>query len=220
VKEIFWRISLVIITVLLMSLIVAALSGEANALNRRPRHVQKMNLFMNREHPKRLNPRAFPPSKAALLAQNAAIDALGLHRFKDDADVQAAIQAGDIIPIQDSRALKIVAPTNRYLRPEAARELAVLSAAFYNQFHRSLLLTSALRTEQYQFRLRRWNHNAAPVRGPYASSHLAGTTFDIGRKRFTRAENRWMELYLTSQGSALIVEEERVQACFHIFVRG
>ena len=208
IAQILWRVILVAGTVLLAAVAFAALSGEANAITR---HSHKI---------RRHDTRAFPPSKAALLAQNAAIDTLGLHRYRDDADLRAAVKRGELVSV-DTATLDFRLPVSRrYLRPAANNFLSVLSMDFALRFGHTFVVTSCVRTMQTQRTLRRWNHNAAPVQGPYASSHLAGTTFDIARKKFTRAENLWMELYLYNAGDLIIVEEENGQACFHIFVRG
>src|SRR5208282_6449949 len=169
---------------------LASFSGEANAITRRPR-LHSFHKVTVRRHDNRM----FPPSKAALLAQNAAIDTLGLHRYRDDADIRAAVKRGEFVSV-DTATLDPRLPVNRrYLRPAANNFLSILSMDFTLRFGHTFVVTSAVRTMVTQKRLRRWNHNATTVSGPYASSHLSGTTFDIGRKRFTRAENVWMESY-------------------------
>lgn len=207
--RIFWRITQVCIAVLLLSMLYAIAVGEANAVthSRKPLRVRR-------------DSRAFPPSKASLLAQNAAIDELGLHRYENDAEISAGELSGELVHITCGTCIIRVPDNRRLLRKPAADTLAALSHAFYMQWGHPVTLTSAIRTRDTQRSLRRWNHNAAPVKGPLQSSHLAGTTFDIGRKNFTRAENRWMELYLYGLGDAVIVEEENGQKCFHVMVKG
>jgi hypothetical protein len=211
IGPILWRVLLVAVAVLVMSLLVAALSGEANALSNRSHTFHKVTVR---------HPRAFPPSKAALLEQNAAIDFLDLHRFADDDDVREAVSRGELVAIDPAIVDRHLPENRRYLRCMANNFLQSLAMTFSLEFGHGFVVTSAVRTKRTQWSLRRWNHNAASVQGPYASSHLAGTTFDIGRKHFTREETRWMEMYLYKAGSVVIVEEERGQECFHIFVRG
>jgi len=207
IGQILWRVLVVAGTVLLVAVALAAFSGEANAITRHSHRIRHDN-------------RMFPPSKASLLAQNYAIDTLGLHRYRDDADIRAAVKRGELVSV-DTATLDSRLPINRrYLRPAANNFLSVLSMDFALRFGHTFIVTSAVRTMVTQKMLRRWNHNAAPVTGPYASSHLAGTTFDIGRKKFTATENLWMGEYLYNAGDAVIVEEENGQACWHIFVRG
>ena len=211
VIQILWRVLLVAGVGLLIAVGVAAFSGEANAITHTRKHHQNKV---------RHDSRAFPPSKASLLAQNAAIDEMGLPRYRDEADLRAAVEHGELVSV-DTAILDSRLPVNRrYLRPVANTFLSVLSIDFALKFGHTFTVTSAVRTMAGQKKLRRWNRNAAPVQGPYASSHLAGTTFDIARKRFTRAETLWMEWYLYNAGEAVIVEEENGQKCFHIFIRG
>ncbi len=208
-KTIFIRIAQIALAFAVLSTLVAFCSTDANAM----RHVKS---------PKRARPQvAFPPSREALLAQNLAINSLGLHRYRNDVDVQAGVKRGDLVPINFLNvSVLFAAPVKeRYLRPQAAVELLGLANAYEDRFEERLILTSALRTQAFQFRLRRWNHNAATTRGPLASSHLAGTTFDVSRRRMTQEQRLWVEGYLTSLGDAVIVEEESGQMCFHIFVR-
>ena len=95
-----------------------------------------------------------------------------------------------------------------------------MSDAYYQQFHTSFIVTSAVRTIEYQKKLRRRNHNAAPETGDTASSHLAGLTIDISKRGMTKAQHKWFENYLASMREQNLIEaaEERRQACFHIMV--
>jgi hypothetical protein len=193
-------------------LLAVLFASQANALSIEHKH--------KRVHVHRSDTRAFPPSKASLLAQNAAIDELGLHRYRNDDDLRAAVVRGDLMLVEETAGLRIRIPVDRrYLRPDASATAYLLSYQFWLRFDSPLYMTSAVRTRRFQLHLRRWNHNAAPVQGPLESSHLTGSTFDIARKKMTREQNRWMESYLYSLGDAVIVEEENVQACWHIFTR-
>src|ERR1019366_10219400 len=165
IAQILWRVLLVAGTVLLVSLAFAACAGEANAATHPVRHA-----VLRFRHDSRM----FPPSKAALLAQNAAIDALGLHRYRDDADIQAAVKRGELVSI-DTATHDFRLPVNRrYPRPAANDFLSILSIDFAVRFGHTFVVTSAVRTIQTQRGLRRWNRNAAPAQGPLSSSHLAG----------------------------------------------
>src|SRR5208282_4086575 len=122
IGQILWRVLMVAGTVLLVAVALAAFSGEANA--------------MTRKHPHKIHhdSRAFPPSKAALLAQNAAIDSLGLHRYRDDADIRAAVKRGELVSV-DTATLDPRLPINRrYLRPAANNFLSILSIDFALRF--------------------------------------------------------------------------------------
>ena len=95
-----------------------------------------------------------------------------------------------------------------------------MSREFYQEFGRPLQVTSAVRTAEQQRHLTRVNHNAAPAEGEIASSHLAGTTVDIGKRGLTRKQHKWVVDYLARMKEQDIIEpeEERRQACFHIMV--
>src|ERR1017187_2033261 len=108
IAQILWRVLLVAGTVLLVSLAFAACAGEANAATHPVRHA-----VLRFRHESRM----FPLSKAALLAQNAVIDSLGLHRLRDDADIREAIKRGELVSV-DTATLDPRLPRNRrYLRP-------------------------------------------------------------------------------------------------------
>jgi hypothetical protein len=210
-KSIFVRVAQIASFFALLAMLLAVCSGEANAMTRKHSH--------KRVRIHKPDTRAFPPSRAALLAQNAAIDEMHLPRFRNDADLRSAITLGELMPVEETSGLKTAVPVDRrYLRPAALAEAYLLSYQFWLRFNQPLYLSSAVRTQQFQLRLRLWDHNAAPVNGPLESSHLAGTTFDIARKKLTREQTVWVENFLNDSG--LIVEEESGQACFHIFVRG
>jgi hypothetical protein len=127
------------------------------------------------------------------------------------------------IPVNGHLVVDKRLPANRrYCRPWTAQFLTDLSAAFYAKFHEPIMVDSAVRTVEVQRKLRRWNGNAAPAEGETASSHLAGLTVDLARRRMTPEQAHWVELYLSplhAQGIVEIEEEYR-QLCFHIMVGG
>jgi hypothetical protein len=109
---------------------------------------------------------------------------------------------------------------HRYCRPWTAKFLADLARAHDAAFHRSIEVSSAVRTVEYQKRLERTNGNAAPAEGDLVSPHLTGATIDIAKKGLSRAEMAWMrkELAGLEAEGKIDVEEEFKQACFHITV--
>lgn len=167
----------------------------------------------------------FPPSHESLLRQNAEINRLALPRLYDDDDLSAAVERGDLVALPLSPALKVdprLDPDRRYCRPWTAKFLTDISNEFYLRFGTSLQVNSAVRTVLVQKKLRRHNRNAAPFEGETASSHLAGLTVDLERKRLTKQQVRWVQLrlmYYYARGW-VEVEEEYHQLCFHIMVSG
>jgi hypothetical protein len=162
-------------------------------------------------------------SLASLERQNDRLEAEGLERIEDEADLAARIADKLLVPIPISSALTVnpdLEENHRYCRPWTAKFLADLARAHEASFHRSIEVSSAVRTVEYQKRLERTNGNAAPAEGDLVSPHLTGATVDIAKKGLSRAEMAWMRRQLESLEVAgkIDVEEEFKQACFHITV--
>ncbi len=150
----------------------------------------------------------------SLQAQNEEADRLHLPRIKNNDELRELVQDGELVPIRNVRtSLKHEHAT---LRPWAESELEALAA----QSPFPLTVSSAVRTQRDQARLRRWNHNAAATMGPEASVHPTGIAFDVAKKRLTNAQQQWLRwhlFYLQALGR-VIVEEEFRQSCFHVVV--
>ena len=173
-----------------------------------------------------LHERMPPPlrgSLASLKRQNERLEAEGLQRIEDNSDLENRIAHGLLIPLPVSDGLNVnpsLPDLRRYCRPWTAEFLSDLATMHDAVFHRPLRVDSAVRTVDYQERLRRINANAAPATGNIASPHETGATIDIGKRGMAWREIGWMRHYLlTLQNEGLIdVEEEFRQACFHITV--
>ncbi len=162
-------------------------------------------------------------SHESMLRQNEEIDRLQLPRIANDDELLQLEQRQDLVYIRDTQALQVspnIEDMRRYCRPWTLQFLNDLAEAHYKEFHRPLMLTSAVRTVEQQAKLRHHNKNAAPIDGDTASSHLAGLTIDIGKRGMTRTERRWLDNYLIEMQNSHIIEaaEERRQACYHIMV--
>ena len=163
-------------------------------------------------------------SRESLIHQNVMADAEGLERIQDDADLDHHIADGALVPVPVNDSLRInedLPENRRYCRPWTADFLRSLAEAHAAEFPRSALeVTSAVRTVEYQRKLRRINGNAAAVDGDLASPHLTGGTIDLGKKGMSRREIAWMRNWLLplQQAGKIDVEEEFRQACFHISV--
>lgn len=162
-------------------------------------------------------------SLASLERQNDRLGAEGLERIEDEADLAARIADKLLVPIPVSSALTVnleLEENHRYCRPWTAKFLADLARAHDAAFHRSIEVSSAVRTVEYQKRLERTNGNAAPAEGDLVSPHLTGATIDIAKKGLNRAEMAWMRRQLMGLEALgkIDVEEEFKQACFHITV--
>ena len=216
---------------LLSALVVLPMEASVrNVPHRTPtRHLASSHHHRRRAHLRRLRyygPPVAPElrgSRDSLLKQNSEIDQAGLQRIEDDAQLQQLEERGVLVPIQESQYL-IVNPSlkenRRYARPWAAQFVDDLGREFYEKFHRSIEVNSAVRTAEQQRKLMRHNHNAAPAEGEVASSHLAGTTIDIAKRGLTRKQHKWIADYLAEMKKQDVIEpeEERRQACFHVMV--
>jgi hypothetical protein len=162
-------------------------------------------------------------SHESLLRQNEEIDRLQLPRIATDAELLDLVERQELVALLDSQSVTVspkIEHSRRYCRPWTRDFVQDLAAAFYAKFRQPIQITSAVRTVEQQRKLRRINGNAAPIEGDTASSHLAGTTIDIGKKGMTVAQRKWLDAWVLPLQSEHIVEaaEERRQACYHIMV--
>jgi hypothetical protein len=168
-------------------------------------------------------PPAMKGSHEILLHQNEMADNEGLTRVQDDDDLEKLRAARQLVALPASAALEIDErlPVNRrYCRPWTAQFLAAMARAHYARFHSPLQVNSAVRTVEFQARLRYTNGNAAPAEGETASPHLTGQAVDLAKHGLSMTEIAWMRGYLMPlvQQGKVDVEEEFQQACFHISV--
>ena len=125
------------------------------------------------------------------------------------------------VPVSSALHINTDLPENRrYCRPWTAKFLADLARAHSLRFGSAVEVTSAVRTVEYQRRLRRINGNAAAADGDIASPHLTGGTIDIAKEGMSAKEIGWMRAWLIplEQQGKIDVEEEFRQSCFHISV--
>jgi len=172
---------------------------------------------------RKLGKYALRGNRESLVRQNERAEADDLERIEDDADLADRITRGMLVPVPVSQALAVnpsLPEDRRYCRPWTASFLTDLSRAHETQFHKPLMVSSAVRTVEYQRHLMRRNHNAAAAEGDVVSPHLTGGTIDIAKSGLSRRELSWMrDRLLSLQNQGLIdVEEEFRQACFHITV--
>jgi hypothetical protein len=164
-----------------------------------------------------------PGSHESQLKQNEEIDAAGYPRIENDEQLEQLIAEEQLVPVRTSQVLQLNASlkdSRRTCRRATRDFVEDLGSAFYAEFRKPIAVTSLVRTMEQQKKLRRRNRNAAPVDGETASSHLAGTTVDIGKRGLTKQEHAWMEHYLADLKEKNLIEplEERRQACFHVMV--
>lgn len=162
-------------------------------------------------------------SRESMRIQNRAADARDLSRISE-ADLKKFKKAGLLVKLPRTRFLKIdgrLPGKYRYVRPWTREFVVQLSRRFHDRFGEPLVITSAVRTVEYQQKLTRTNANAA--RGATRdtrSSHLTGATIDIAKKRLSAAQIRWLRARLLKNERVRRAEatEEFGQAVFHVMV--
>jgi len=170
----------------------------------------------------------FPPtplkgSLESLTRQNERMEADGLERILDEEDLAARIDQKLLVPLPASSSLAVnpdLVETHRYCRPWTAAFLSDLASDHDAQFHKPIIVSSAVRTVEYQAHLMHHNGNAAAAEGDIVSPHLTGGTVDIAKSGMSRQELVWMRNHLLAMQTAglIDVEEEFRQPCFHITV--
>lgn len=162
-------------------------------------------------------------SLESLTRQNERMEADGLERILDEEDLAARIEQKLLVPLPISESLAVnsdLTENHRYCRPWTADFLTDLAVEHAAQFHKPFIVSSAVRTVEYQHHLMRRNHNAAAAEGDVVSPHLTGGTIDIAKSGMSRKELIWMRnrlLAMQVEGK-IDVEEEFRQPCFHITV--
>ena len=162
-------------------------------------------------------------TRDSLVRQNTRSEEESLQRIEDDDDLHDRIVRGLLVRVPESGSLIVNAALpedRRYCRPWTASFLEDLSRAHQSKFHSPLIVSSAVRTVEYQKRLMRINGNAADAEGDVVSPHLTGATIDIAKSGLSRKEMLWMRNQLLGYQNAGVidVEEEFRQRCFHITV--
>lgn len=148
--------------------------------------------------------------------------------------VEKLIKINKLKMLEDTRYYKVdkLSHSHPYLTPETIDMLNLLGKRFHQKLAENKMgkykfrVSSVLRTHESQKRLSRSNINATSE-----SSHLYGTTLDIGWKKIYK-ETFWSGSYLVADGPAikilsetigelrkeghLVVITEMKEACFHI----
>jgi hypothetical protein len=159
----------------------------------------------------------------SLVRQNVRSEDEALERIEDDADLHDRIARGLLVRVPESGGLTVnpaLPEDRRYCRPWTADFLTDLARAHQARFHTPLVVSSAVRTVEYQKQLMRINGNAADAEGDIVSPHVTGATIDIAKSGLSRNEMEWMRTQLLGYQNAGVVdvEEEFHQRCFHITV--
>jgi hypothetical protein len=113
----------------------------------------------------------------------------------------------------DREALKVAMLSS--IRPAALKILEEVAAAYSRQFNRPLPVSSLVRPEEYQHRLRRFNRYAVLIDTP---PHSTGLAFDIDYRYMNAAEQNFVMNYLAQLKRDGLIEVLRERgANFHVF---
>jgi hypothetical protein len=162
-------------------------------------------------------------SRGNLVRENARAQADGLSRLRSRAALERFVQAGLLAPLPVSaRGYRVVGVPGwrRVARPWTRRFVQQLGEAARLLFGSALRVTDLTRTEAVQAALGEWNGNAAPARGPLASTHLTGAAVDLSKVEHSDLEIAWLRLVLgrLSRQGLVTAIEEFVQPHFHVMV--
>lgn len=162
-------------------------------------------------------------SPESLAIQNQNADEAGLIRIANDTELEYLKGEHVLVPIP-AEAVDVderMPEKFRFVLPSTRRFLRELGYQFMRTFEKKLVITSAVRTQEYQNLLRTSNGNAAASEyGPSQSSHLTGATIDIGKKGLSLLETEWLRVRLLHFENDGYVEatEEFTQLVFHVMV--
>lgn len=160
-------------------------------------------------------------SKGSMIQQNQEIDRLNLPRIVNDNQLHQLISQGELVKLEESNALSLqpISEDRKYARSWVRNFVSDMASAFFHTFDKRLLIDSAVRTAEQQSKLIRINRFAAPAYGALPSSHLAGITVDIAKRKYTLKERKWIVNYLQdakNKGFIIPIEEPY---CFHVAVK-
>jgi hypothetical protein len=144
---------------------------------------------------------------------------MGLLRFQNEDEVQAAVHSGVLIALPITLGLHVAPnlPLNRrYARPTTVQFLLTLSEAYLLRFGKYLTIDSAVRSQELQAKLIKHNKSAAPVN---ESVHCTGAAVDLS-KNLSRSQLQWLRNMLSYYQvmNVAVVEEERL--CMHVVIIG
>ena len=162
------------------------------------------------------------PNRESLIRQNLVINQMGLERIQNEQEVSDMVAQGKLRALPITEALRVspsLPQERRYVSPFVVPFLLSLSEQCYAKFGKPLTVDSAVRPKSVQERLRRINYSAAPVDGETASSHEAGTTFDLSKK-MPKAQLQWLRNILSMYQAYNVVIAEEEKNCMHIQVIG
>lgn len=157
----------------------------------------------------------------SMIRQNQEIDNLKLPRIVDESQLKQLISQNELIKIPEDKHIRIeqhVKPLHKYVRPWTRDFVVSMADNFYSDNHQLLIIDSAVRTVEQQANLIKTNRFAAPAYGKITSSHLAGITVDIQKRKYTSKQRRWVVEYLRNMQTQGFVVFSEEPYCYHVAV--
>ena len=173
-------------------------------------------------------------SSTAICAERDAAVAAGFEPVTE-ANFANMIKAGTLVPVPDDGNIiwhrRELVAKYAYIRPYALKILkAELAVEFWKNFRTPINIASAARTVERQEGLSKGKikgggnatgsrtHIGADGKRHCASSHVYGTTVDIGYKAYSPKEVAWLEgrLLLLERDGIVQMTKEMHHACFHV----
>src|SRR5271154_4880029 len=116
----------------------------------------------------------YPATRDSVLIENEYADAMHAHRYLTQGDVEEGIFNHRLTALYNNNIYRLAPqlPIERgYALPNTVKFLNDLAMDHYHQFHRPLVVDSAIRPAKVQRSLMHRNHCAAPAYGERASTH-------------------------------------------------
>lgn len=157
-------------------------------------------------------------SHQSQLNQNAEIDRLRLPRIVDDNQLEQLERDGELVRISDDRYIALasnIQDNRRYVREWTLQFISNAARQYRYAFGVRLQINSAVRTEEQQREIAKYNRYAAP---PAESSHVAGVTVDLAKRQLTPAQRKWLVAYLKYYRDMGIIEAVEEPYCYHVAV--
>lgn len=156
-----------------------------------------------------------------MIRQNQEIDNLKLPRIVDESQLKQLISQNELVKIPENGYIRIeehVKPDHKYVKPWTRNFIVLMADNFYSDNHQLLIIDSAVRTIEQQVKLAKTNRFAAPAYGEITSSHLAGITVDIQKRKYTTKQRRWIVGYLRNMQTQGFVVFSEEPYCYHVAV--
>lgn len=120
-----------------------------------------------------------------------------VERFETIREIQKAVVKGLLYPIPNAGVIYAVdslPAERRFCRPYSLNFMQDLAKEMLDSLNKRLLVTSCIRDEKAQSRLRRLSKSAAPVKGKSSTTHYSGAAVDVSFRSVDLASEKIVRL--------------------------